>query len=66
MCIFPNPERRNGWPDWASGSGKTTLVDVLLGLLEPQSGKLEYNGRPLQETLEEWRSHVAYLPQQVF
>ena len=49
-----------------SGSGKTTLVDVLLGLLEPQTGTLEYNGYPLQETLAEWRSQIAYLPQQVF
>ncbi|MEK9762474.1 MAG: ABC transporter ATP-binding protein, partial [Deltaproteobacteria bacterium] len=49
-----------------SGSGKTTLVDVLLGLLEPQTGTLEYNGHPLQVTLSEWRSQVAYLPQQVF
>ena len=49
-----------------SGSGKTTLVDVLLGLLEPQSGKMEYNGCPLEETLADWRSQVAYLPQQVF
>ena len=49
-----------------SGSGKTTLVDVLLGLLEPQTGALEYNEHPLQETLSEWRAQVAYLPQQVF
>ena len=49
-----------------SGSGKTTLVDVLLGLLDPQSGKIGFNGRPLQDNLEEWRSQVAYLPQQVF
>ena len=49
-----------------SGSGKTTLVDVLLGLLEPQTGMLEYNGHPLQVALSEWRSQVAYLPQQVF
>ena len=49
-----------------SGSGKTTLVDVLLGLLEPQSGKMEFNGRPLLENLGEWCSQVAYLPQQVF
>jgi len=49
-----------------SGSGKTTLVDVLLGLLEPQSGTMEFNGRSLLENLEEWRSQVAYLPQQVF
>lgn len=49
-----------------SGSGKTTLVDVLLGLLEPESGRILYNGRPLNTALPEWRSQVAYLPQQVF
>ena len=30
-----------------SGSGKTTLVDVSLGLLKPQSGEIEYNGKAL-------------------
>jgi ATP-binding cassette, subfamily B, bacterial PglK len=49
-----------------SGSGKTTLVDVLLGLLKPQSGTLKFNGRSLQEKISKWRSQVAYLPQQVF
>jgi ABC-type bacteriocin/lantibiotic exporter with double-glycine peptidase domain len=49
-----------------SGSGKTTLVDVLLGLLEPQSGNIQINGQPLKDNLEEWRNQVAYLPQQVF
>ena len=49
-----------------SGSGKTTLVDVLLGLLEPQSGTIEFNGKPLLESLDDWRAQVAYLPQQVF
>ena len=47
-------------------SGKTTLVDILLGLLKPQSGKIEFNGCPLENNLEKWRSQVAYLPQQVF
>ena len=42
------------------------MVDVLLGLLDPQTGTLEYNGHPLQESLAEWRSQVAYLTQQVF
>lgn len=49
-----------------SGSGKTTLVDLLLGLLEPQSGTMKFNGCVLKEVLEDWRSQVAYLPQQVF
>ena len=49
-----------------SGAGKTTLVDVLLGLLEPQTGNISYNGLPMQEALSDWRSQAAYLPQQVF
>jgi ATP-binding cassette, subfamily B, bacterial PglK len=50
----------------ASGSGKTTLVDVFLGLLEPKSGRILYNGQPLARTLLDWRRQVAYLPQEVF
>lgn len=49
-----------------SGSGKTTLVDVLLGLLEPQEGELYYNDKRLNNSLAEWRSQIAYLPQQIF
>jgi ATP-binding cassette, subfamily B, bacterial PglK len=49
-----------------SGTGKTTLIDVLLGLLEPQDGKLIYNGKHLNKNLNEWRSKIAYLPQEVF
>ena len=49
----------------ASGSGKTTLVDVLLGLLDPYEGKIIFNENNINESLDEWRSHIAYLPQQV-
>ncbi len=50
----------------ASGSGKTTMVDLLLGLLVPQTGKILYNDKPLKECLLDWTSKIAYLPQQVF
>ena len=50
----------------SSGSGKTTLVDMLLGLLEPKSGEILFNGRPLNSCLDNLRSQVAYLPQEVF
>ena len=50
-----------------SGSGKTTLIDLILGLLEPQKGSLYYNGNALDKhSINEWRSSVAYLPQDVF
>ncbi len=50
----------------ASGAGKTTLLDLLLGLLTPQEGVIEYNGWPLSESLSDWRGQVAYLSQQGF
>jgi ATP-binding cassette, subfamily B, bacterial len=31
------------------GSGKTTLLRALLGLLEPQSGEIRWNGRPIAD-----------------
>ena len=49
-----------------SGSGKTTLVDVLLGVLEPQKGKITFNGKLLGPVLSDWRAKVAYLPQQAY
>jgi len=48
-----------------SGAGKTTLVDLLLGLLEQDKGEILYNGAPLDSKLEDWRSQVAYIPQQI-
>jgi ABC-type bacteriocin/lantibiotic exporter with double-glycine peptidase domain len=50
----------------SSGSGKTTMVDLLLGLLEPNKGKILYNNKPLIKNLADWQSTVGYLPQKVF
>ena len=49
----------------ASGSGKSTLVDVVLGLLEPQSGQVIIGERPLAQGLQGWRRRVGYVPQDV-
>lgn len=49
-----------------SGSGKTTLINVMLGLLEPEKGKILYNGFNIFENILDWHSQIAYLPQQVF
>lgn len=48
-----------------SGSGKSTLVDIILGLLEPQSGSIRVDEHDLIDVLGSWRSRVGYVPQDV-
>ena len=50
-----------------TGAGKTTTVDVLLGLLTPQSGELLVDGVPVtQANLRAWQKVLGYVPQQIF
>jgi ABC-type bacteriocin/lantibiotic exporter with double-glycine peptidase domain len=50
-----------------TGSGKTTLVDVILGLLEPQAGRVLIDGLPLTiDTLGDWQNKVGYVPQVIY
>lgn len=47
-----------------SGAGKTTLVDLVLGLLVPQSGRILVDGVPLNELDRiTWRRMIGYVPQ---
>jgi ATP-binding cassette, subfamily B, bacterial PglK len=50
----------------SSGSGKTTLIDVLLGLLEPSSGKVLFNQINLSHQDVSLKNQVAYLTQQTY
>jgi len=51
-----------------TGAGKTTLVDMLLGLLSPDSGAMMIDRVKLSDArmLEGWRRSVAYVPQDIF
>lgn len=48
-----------------SGVGKTTLIDLMLGLLEPNTGEIRISGLSPLECFEKWPGAVAYVPQQV-
>ena len=48
-----------------SGAGKTTLVDVLLGIIEPDSGSVLIGGETPEVTIEKWPGAIAYVPQDV-
>ncbi len=51
----------------ATGSGKTTTVDIILGLLEPQKGTLEVDGKKIDKNnLRSWQQTIGYVPQQIF
>lgn len=50
----------------ASGAGKTTVVDVLLGLLELQGGKITSDGTNIFDNYSAWLSHVGYIPQSIY
>lgn len=49
-----------------SGAGKTTLADVILGLLEPQSGQVKADGEDIFRRLPQWAKVIGYVPQSVF
>jgi ABC-type multidrug transport system fused ATPase/permease subunit len=50
-----------------SGSGKSTTIDVLMGLLEPSTGRLLVDGRPLDaRSRRGWQRQVAHVPQEIF
>jgi len=60
------PARRLTVITGASGSGKTTLTDLLLGLYQPQTGRVLIDGVPLTEIdLQAWRGMVGYVPQEL-
>lgn len=48
-----------------SGSGKSTLLDVILGILEPQSGSAEIGGERPRVATRLWTGKIAYVPQTV-
>jgi ABC-type multidrug transport system fused ATPase/permease subunit len=50
-----------------SGVGKTTAVDVILGLLEPQSGSILVDDVAVTPgNLRSWQNAIGYVPQSIY
>jgi ABC-type branched-subunit amino acid transport system ATPase component len=48
-----------------SGAGKTTIIDVILGVLKPDSGYVSINGLSPLEAIRKWPGAIGYVPQDV-
>lgn len=50
-----------------SGAGKSTLVDLLLGLLKPDSGEMHIDDTRIDASnVRNWQAAIGYVPQHIF
>lgn len=51
-----------------TGAGKSTIVDILLGLLKAQEGRITVDGQDIfaEGNYRKWLKNVGYIPQSIF
>lgn len=49
-----------------SGAGKTTLADIILGILQPESGKILVDEKDIEKYMSKWHSKIGYIPQTIY
>lgn len=49
-----------------SGAGKSTMVDLILGLLTPQSGGILADDHEVLQDLRTWQQEIGYIPQTIY
>lgn len=50
----------------SSGAGKTTLADIIIGVLEPNEGRVFVDGIDVFTHLEAWHKSIGYIPQMIY
>ncbi len=48
-----------------TGSGKSTLIDLVMGFLKPESGRVTADGADIRTNLHSWRGRIGYVPQSI-
>lgn len=49
----------------STGAGKSTLADIILGVIEPDSGSVAISGVPPRLAINRWPGAITYVPQVV-
>jgi len=49
-----------------SGVGKSTLIDIILGLIRPNSGSILVDDVDIFKNLRDWQNTIGYVPQNIF
>ena len=49
-----------------NGSGKTTTLRMVAGLVDPSSGRVEYDGRNVRDDLIAFRHELGYVPEEPY
>ena len=49
-----------------SAAGKTTLLHLLLGFLEPTSGRILVDGADIRRNIGSWQRQIGYIPQDLY
>jgi ABC-type multidrug transport system fused ATPase/permease subunit len=49
-----------------TGSGKSTLINLLVGLLKPDSGKIFIGDSDINVILKTWQKLIGYVPQSIY
>lgn len=49
-----------------SGAGKTTMVDIILGLLSPQYGRIKADELDINKYKSTWQKEIGYIPQTIY
>jgi ABC-type bacteriocin/lantibiotic exporter with double-glycine peptidase domain len=49
----------------ASGAGKSTLMDLLIGVLNPDTGSISISGTAPTQVVKRWPGAIGYVPQEI-